>query len=79
MEDEEVRILFDQSTETGIKECNIIADNDHEEKHLMEVRDKIIAILGPATIVAVTAESLNSLTDQNEPEATTDLFATGGC
>jgi hypothetical protein len=79
MEDEEVRILFDQSTETGIKKCNIIADNDHEERHLLEVRDKIIALFGPAAIVAVTTEGLNSLTAQNEPEATTDLFATGGC
>ena len=79
MEDEEVKIMFDYATETGIKECKISADNDHEEKHLMEVRDKIIEILGSSTTVVVTKEGLDSCNDQNAPEVTTDLFTTGGC
>ncbi len=74
-----MKVLFDHSTETGIKECKIIADNDLDEKHLLEVRDNIIELLGSATIADVTTEGLNSLTDQNEPEAATDLFTTGGC
>jgi hypothetical protein len=74
-----MKVLFDQSTEAGIKECKIIADNDLDEKHLLEVRDKIVELLGSAAIVGVTTEGLNSLVDQNEPEAAPDLFATGGC
>ena len=73
-----MKIIFDYSTDTGIKECKIIADNDHEGKHLREVRDKIIGILGSLT-VEVTREGLDTGNDQNGPEEKTDLFTTGGC
>jgi hypothetical protein len=79
MEDEEMKILFDYGTETGIKECRISAESDHEEKHLMEVRDKIIELFGSSTTVVVTKEALDSGNDQNDPQGTTDLFTTGGC
>jgi hypothetical protein len=83
-----VKILFTYSAETGIKECRIIADNDQEEKHLMEVREKIIELLGSATTVEVTKEELESCHDRNDPgggkelfmtESATELFNTGGC
>jgi len=74
-----VRILIEQSTETRIRECKIIADTDDEEKHLLAVQDRIIEILGPATVVAMTAEAVDSCVDAGDTEAATDLFATGGC
>jgi hypothetical protein len=79
MEDEEMKILFDYSTETGIKECKIVVDNDQEEAHLNQVRDKIIEILASATIVVATKEVSDSCTDQSDPEETSVLFRTGGC
>jgi hypothetical protein len=79
MGDKEMKILFDYSTETGIKEFKIIVDNDHEKKHLMGARDKIIEILGALTVVEETEEGLDSRNDLSEPEGTTDLFRTGGC
>jgi hypothetical protein len=74
-----VKITFDYSTETGIKEFKIMVDNDHEKKQLLEVRDKITEILGALTVVEEAKEGLDSGNDQNEPEGTPDLFTTGGC
>jgi hypothetical protein len=79
MEDEEMKIIFDYSTETRIKECKILAENDPEEQQLMEVRDKIIEMLGPSTAVEVTQAGVYSGNDQNDPEEARDLFTTGGC
>jgi hypothetical protein len=79
MEDEEMKIMFDYSTATGIKECKISADSILEERQLMEVRDKIIEIVGSSTTLEVTEEGLDSGNDQNAPEEATDLFTTGGC
>jgi hypothetical protein len=79
MGDEEMKIMFDYSADTGIKECRILAENDHEEKQLMEVRDKIIELLGASTTVEVKKEDLDSYSYQIAPEVPTDLFTTGGC
>jgi hypothetical protein len=79
MEGEKMKIMFDYSTETGIKEFKIIVDNDHEKMHLMEVRDKIVEILGALTVVEETKEGSDSGNDQNDLERAKDLFATGGC
>jgi hypothetical protein len=79
MEGEKMKIMFDYSTETGIKECKIIVDNEQEEKHLLEVRNKIIEILASSTIVVATKEAMDSCNDQSTPEETTELFRTGGC
>jgi hypothetical protein len=74
-----MKILFDYSTEAGIKEFKIIVDNDREKNHLIELRDKIVEILGTLTVVEETKEGLDSHNDQNQPEGTPDLFTTGGC
>lgn len=74
-----MNIHFEYSTETGIKACKITADNDGEAQHLMEARDKIIAIFGSSAAVVVTEENLVSGGDQGDPEEATELFATGGC
>jgi hypothetical protein len=83
-----VKILFDYSTEAGIKECKIIAENDRDETRLMEVREKIIEILESPTTVELTKEGSDSCTDQNDPEVlkellmterAAELFKTGGC
>jgi hypothetical protein len=46
---EKMKIMFDYTADTGIKECKIMADNGDDEKHLMEVRHKIIDLLGAST------------------------------
>jgi hypothetical protein len=79
MEGEEVKILFDYGTGTGIKECKIVANNENEERQLLEARDKIIGIFGASTAVEVATASVDSVDDQSASEGTTDLFTTGGC
>ncbi len=73
-----MKILFDYSADARIKELKIIADNDQEEQHLMEVRDNIIELLGSSAAVEQTEEGLDGGSDQNDPE-TKALFDTGGC
>lgn len=51
-----MELLVTFSTETGVKDCKIIADNDHEEKHLKEAIGKIIDVLGPSTRVTTIKE-----------------------
>ena len=74
-----MKIQCDYSGQAGIKEYKITADNSDEEKHLLEVRDKIIELLGSSTTMEETQEVADGGIDQILPEGTTDSFRTGGC
>ncbi len=74
-----MKILFDYIP-GGINECKIMADDHDDQKHLLEVRDKIVELLGASTTVEVTKEELEAADLRSvSSAATTDLLTTGGC
>ena len=52
-----MKLLVTYSSDVGVKDFKVIADNDHEEAHLKEAMEKIIAVLGPSTTITKIIES----------------------
>ncbi|MEW6333097.1 MAG: hypothetical protein AB1558_02400 [Thermodesulfobacteriota bacterium] len=74
-----MKVLFDYSGETRIRECRIIADDDRDAEHLMDVRHALIQISGAAAAVDVVDEGRDGGDEEGNGQERAALFETGGC
>lgn len=74
-----MKILFDYSSETRIRECRIIADDDQDAEHLMDVRHALVQISGASAAVDAVDEGRDGGDERGNEEERAALFETGGC